>query len=207
MSLFKKSQISNTEIMNKIMVVENKLDLFLSKVENDNPNDCCKNYESQIYNEIKDYINHKFIQIEGDICNKIKDVDSNVDNVKNLFNNYRNDVITNIEFIIDHIYKETQLFKDNVVFNKISEMFNTVNGEVLKNIDDLYKNISCNVKTIKEDIYNLESKINYINYDNELVSKNLRIEEDLRKYEDEYNHLCIKIAHTINDINQLLETI
>lgn len=135
---------SNIDIINKINYLENKIDMLLSSIDEQKilsiKNKChCKESEIIVYNEIKCYINDKFTELENDLCTKVNFLEKNIDEIKSLFNNYKNDVINNMEFIIDHIYNETQNFKDNIIFTKIKDMmiftqntnFDRLNNEII----------------------------------------------------------------------------
>lgn len=120
--------------------------------------------------------------IDKSLSEKIVNLEKNIDNIKKLFSDYRMDVMNNIENVIDHIYRDTENFKDNIIFTRINDMIN-INNEKLKN-----------------ELVSIQNKINYMEFDNEILKKNLNIEQDLREYEEKYNLLYEKIYKIIKEI-------
>lgn len=191
---------SNIEIINKINLLENKLDILLVSIDEQKKmsikNKChCKDSEIIVYNEIKSYINDKFTELENDLCNRIDFLEKNIDEIKILFNNYKNDVINNMEFIIDHIYKETQDFKDNVIFTKIKDM--------------IVFTQSSNFDKLNNEILEIQNKI--IKIDENTSNKYLAIDSNTQmeinqnsELINEFNLLSEKILNVIDDLYTIL---
>lgn len=186
--MFKK--ISNGDIVSKVNVLENKVDILLSNMSDllskENGKCHCKNAELIVYNEIKTYINDKFTDLEYDLCERFENVEKNTDDIKKLFNNYKNDVINNMEFLIDHIYKETQNFKEHIVFTKIKNMIDFAQNDYFDKINN--------------ELAIINNKLNDIT---NLNDRNI-IDNDLFKYENFYNILCQYILSIIKDIDKLI---
>lgn len=187
---------ANGDIVTKVNILENKVDILLSNMsdllskENRHDKCHCKNAELIVYNEIKTYINDKFTDLEYDLCEKFENVEKNTDDIKKLFNNYKNDVINNMEFLIDHIYKETQNFKEHIVFTKIKNMIDFAQNDYFDKINN--------------ELAIINNKLNEINDISTNLNDRYTIDSHLFKYENFYNILCQHILSIIKDIDKLI---
>jgi hypothetical protein len=94
MNLFKR--ITNLDLMNEIIFLHNKLDLYYNK--NDKKCCDCKEKEITVYNELKDFVEYKLDNIQNDI-NKLGK-EQIIYEVPKIFDIYKQDIITTMEMVI-----------------------------------------------------------------------------------------------------------
>ena len=102
-----------------------------------------------------------------------------------------------MEFIIDHIYKETQDFKDNVIFTKIKDM--------------IVFTQSSNFDKLNNEILEIQNKI--IKIDENTSNKYLAIDSNTQmeinqnsELINEFNLLSEKILNVIDDLKILYKS-
>jgi hypothetical protein len=169
-------RVSNIDLLNKILELENKIDIYVLKSSDDNIICCnCKVKELIIYKEIKEYFEDKF----RDIQNNLKQLEKQ-DKLNNFLENYKNEILTNFENIISKL----EIIKNN----------ETANFDKIKDIRKLLSddNIYTQLNTIS-------NKIDLLYYENEIIKHQLLLEEDIRKCEQEVNILSDIINKTLNN--------
>lgn len=109
------------------------------------------------------------------------------------FINYRKDVMFNIEKLIDTIYKDTQCYKDNMVFSKVASSQQV-----------LFNQLSSLIGEVKKDTNNITRVVSLHNNENEIIRQNLHIQEDLRRCEDDLTTLQKQLNSIVVKIDSLL---
>lgn len=172
--MFKKT--SNMDLLNKLNSLENKVDVILYKLNKETYMGCCdcKNKETQIYNELKLYIEDKIEELKSQFINKLDEINVSTNNFNELFYNYKTELVNNLDTIINQIYSSNE-------------------SKVSKNTGD-YTTL----------IDNLSSKIDTIFYENEVIKHQFLLEDEIRKYNDEILNLKTEIKTVLNDINTIL---
>lgn len=157
-------RVTNLDLLNKILELENKMDIISLQISDDNKVSCCdcKVKELIIYKEIKDYFEDKF----GDIITNIKQIEQ-TDKLNLYLENYKNEIVTNFETII----------------LKLEDLKN--NNQHGQNI----YNIKENFDKITDQINNITNKIDLLYYENEIIKHQLLLEEEIRKCEQEIDIL------------------
>jgi hypothetical protein len=176
--MFKKKKGWDNEL--SIMSLENKLDILIKKSEEKDQCGCCGGADLQRYNELKVYIQDKFTELEKDICDRNVQLDKNLNNIQEILSTYKTDVLTNIEFVIDHIYRETQSYKNNIIFNKISDVVNQKGAERSAEI----KALTTKLEELKDVINNVVTISSVQQHQTDVSNKLSRCKmelEDLRK--------------------------
>lgn len=154
-------RITNIDLLNKIVELENKMDIFLLKNSEDNIICCdCKVKELLIYKEIKEYFEDKF----RDILTNIKKIEKQ-DNLNVFLENYKNEILTNFEKIISKL----EIIKNNEPdsSNNTNEKFDKINNQLIT----------------------ITNKIDLLYYENEVIKHQLLLEEEIRKCEQEIDIL------------------
>jgi hypothetical protein len=146
-----------------------------------------KNIENKL-NEV----HHKLDMLVSMQQEKIISIETMLRDIKESFVSYKKDVMCNMERIIDTIYKDTQCYKDNVVFSKVITSQQVLLGE-------LYAKL-------KEDTTQITRTISLHNNENEIMRQNLNIQEDLRRCEDDLVVLEKQLKSTMSTIDTLLQT-
>lgn len=94
-----KRHVSNVELFNKLSHLDNKLDIILTKISEGTFQSCCdcKYNENAVYEQMKCYIEDKFSTLQESLISKIGNVGINVQVLQAAFDDYRNDMITNLD--------------------------------------------------------------------------------------------------------------
>lgn len=169
------NKISNIDLLNKINSLEHKIDIITCQLNNNTFVGCCdcKLKETNIYNELKAYINDKNEELYNQIIIKLDQINFNL--ADELFNNYKTDIMNNLDNIMNNI-----THNNNEISNKNKE-------------NDLYTLIST-----------VDTKLNSLFYENEIIKHQLLIEDELRKYSDEISSLKTEIKNVLDDINSIV---
>jgi len=153
--------------------------------------------EIELSKEIKDYFENKII----DFNNQIKEVNQNnkisekiintnnvlITNFNKMFEEYKIEVVNNLQKIFDSLYNYNK--KDIIVSN----------DNYLKKMDIINK-ISSFENDINIKIKSLDSKIDNLYFDNEIIKHQLLLEEEIRKCSDEIDNLSVIIQNTISEL-------
>lgn len=168
-------RITNLDLLNKILELENKIDIISLKGSENNIVCCdCKVNELIIYKEIKDYFEDKF----RDILENIKQIEK--DKLNNVLETYKNEILTNFETIISKL----EVIKNN----------NNNNDKLYQSITDIHNlltdnNITENYDKISNQLNTIVNKIDLLYYENEIIKHQLLLEEEIRKCEQEIDIL------------------
>uniref|UniRef100_A0A6C0DZG8 Uncharacterized protein n=1 Tax=viral metagenome TaxID=1070528 RepID=A0A6C0DZG8_9ZZZZ len=100
------------------------------------------------------------------------------------FNIYKADVIKNVEFIIDHAYKDTHNYKENVL------SINAQSNEAIQQIGAT--------------LLNIQNLMGSITDDNVVLRQKLLLEERVRSIENDIDILQKTIANKLKIIDNLL---
>lgn len=188
------NKVKNIDLLNKISVIENKLDILNTNLENKTSNiqGCCdcQNREMSIYKEIKDYFETKIIEFNNQIeeLNKNNQINEKIINTNNMliiefnkmFQDYRNEIIDNLQKIIDNLYN----------YNKANTSMS--NNKYLQQMD-----IISRINDLEKDI---DNKISDLYFDNQIIKHQLLLEEEIRKCSDEIVNLSLIIEKTISEL-------
>jgi hypothetical protein len=188
------NKVKNIDLLNKITAIENKLDILSTGLNNtisNIPGCCdCQNREMTIYKEIKDYLENKItefnIQIEE--LNKNNQINEKIINTNNMlivefnkmFQDYRNEVIDNLQKIIDNLYN----------YNKANTSLS--NNRYMQQMD-----IISRINDLEKDI---DNKISDLYFDNQIIKHQLLLEEEIRQCNDEITNLSLIIEKTISEL-------
>ena len=154
-------RITNLDLLNKILELENKIDIISLKGSENNIVCCdCKVNELIIYKEIKEYFEDKF----RDILENIKQIEK--DKLNNVLETYKNEILTNFETIISKL-EDLKNNKQNNENNNIKEHFDKITDQ----------------------LNNITNKIDLLYYENEIIKHQLLLEEEIRKCEQEIDIL------------------
>lgn len=218
------SKITNLDLSNKISLLENKMDIILTKVDTETIVGCCEcqEKETMIYSELKLYLSDKFSEFEKELQSRLQQLDNSVDCFRDIFDNYKSELIGNLEILANHISKNDSYSKMNdVTLSKIYELIDNShmeNQELLKkhtinlndynkkldNCTDINSKLQCLIKTSESQNINLLKKLDVLFYENEMIKHQLLIEDELRKYNDEIYSLKNKIQMTLNEVAELI---
>lgn len=143
-----KRLVSNIDLYNKISHLDNKLDIILAKMNEGTVSACCdcKYNENIVYEQMKWYIEDKFTTLQDSLISKVAHVDVNVHILRNVFEDYRNDMINNLQLIINNSMplQERQLtnFKSELdeLESRVKEALNNVTSSISK-CDELFESI------------------------------------------------------------------
>ena len=153
-------RITNLDLLNKILELENKIDIVTLQNSKNNITCCnCTVKELTVYKEIRDYFEDKFI----DILDNLKQIEKH-DKLNNFLENYKNEMLTNFETIISKL----EINSNSINFDK-------------DNKDDFDK--------IRTQLNTISNKIDLLYYENELIKHQLLLEEEIRKCEQEIDIL------------------
>jgi predicted HTH domain antitoxin len=219
------SKVTNLDLSNKISLLENKLDVLMTKVQTETIVGCCEcqEKESLIYNELKLYLSDKFTEFEKDLQSRLQQVDKSIDCFRDIFENYKTELIGNIEILANHVSKNDSYNKmSDVTLSKIYELIDNTNMEnqdlikkqninlnncnnKLDKCSDIDNKLQSLIKTTELNNTTLVKKLDMLFYENETIKHQLLIEEELRKYDDEIISLKSKIQSTLNEINVLIQ--
>ena len=159
-------RITNIDLLNKILELENKIDIITLKNSENNIVCCdCKVKELNIYKEIKDYFEDKFKDILDNLI-KIEKQDT----LNNLLENYKNEILTNFETIILKL--------------KINFESSNSDQKITDNCDN-----KDNFDKIHFQLNTISNKIDLLYYENEIIKHQLLLEEEIRKCEQEIDIL------------------
>jgi hypothetical protein len=163
-------RITNLDLLNKILELENKIDIISLKNSENNIICCnCKVKELNIYKEIKDYFEDKFL----DVLDNLKQIEKQ-DKLNNFLENYKNEIVTNFENIISNL-----------------EINSDIDKKIKDNCDNNNKDLSTQLNTIS-------NKIDLLYYENEIIKHQLLLEEDIRKCEQEIDILSSLLKQLIS---------
>jgi hypothetical protein len=195
------NKVKNVDLLNKMLVIENKIDILNNRVNNATLHCCCNDVEKteiEFSKEIKDYLETKIVDFNNEIKeinqnNKISEKIVNTNNIlitnfNKMFEDYKIEVVNNLEKIFDSLHNYNK--KDLIISNK----------EYSKKMDVLNK-ISTVENNINTKISLLDSKIDNLYFDNEIIKHQLLLEEEIRKYTDEIDNLSLIIQKTISELN------
>lgn len=219
------SKITNLDLSNKISLLENKMDIILTKVDTETIMGCCECQEKEtiIYSELKLYLSDKFSEFEKELQTRLQQLDKSVDCFRDIFENYKSELIGNLEILANHISKNDSFSKMNdVTLSKIYELIDSSqmeNQELLKkhtlNLNnynkkldtctDINNKLQCLIKTSESQNVNLIKRLDMLCYENEMIKHQILIEDELRKYNDEICCLKNKIQTTLNEVTELIE--
>lgn len=187
------NKVKNIDLLNKIDTVENKIDILNTNLNNiSSIKGCCdcQNRELTIYKEIKEYLETKIIQFNNQIeeMNKNNQINEKIINTNNMliiefnkmFEEYRNEVIDNLQKIIDNLYsynKDSISVSNNAYIQKM---------DIIERINDLEKDI--------------DLKISDLYFENQIIKHRFLLEEEIRKCNDEVNNLSLMIEKTLSEL-------
>jgi hypothetical protein len=195
------NKVKNIDLLNKMLVIENKIDILNNRLDDiTTVKGCCDDFqqiEIELSKEIKEYLETKMI----DFNNQIKEVNQNnkisekiintnnvlITNFNKMFEEYKIEVVNNLQKIFDSLYNYNT--KDIVVSN----------DNYLKKMDIINK-ISTFEYDITRKIVLLDSKIDSLYFDNEIIKHQLLLEEEIRKCSDEIDNLSLIIQKTISEL-------
>jgi predicted HTH domain antitoxin len=219
------SKVTNLDLSNKISLLENKLDVVMTKVQNESIVGCCecREKETLIYNELRLYLSDKFTEFENDLQSRLQQFDKSVDFFRDIFENYKSELIGNLEILANHITKNESFSKMNdITLSKIYELLDTSqteNQELLKKnnvhivnynkrldtVVDINSKLQNLIKTTDLHNVNILKRLDMLFYENEMIKHQLLIEDELRKYSEEIYNLKQKIQSTLNDVTSLIK--
>lgn len=195
------NKVKNIDLLNKIEVIENKIDTLNNRLDDiNNVKSCCddcQTIEVEFSKEIKEYLETKMV----DFNNQIKEVNQNnkisekiintnnvlITNFNKMFEEYKIEVVNNLEKIFENLYNYNK--KDIVVSNQ----------EYSKKMD-IINRISTFEYDITKKIVLLDSKVDNLYFDNEIIKHQLLLEEEIRKCTDEIDNLSLIIQKTISEL-------
>jgi hypothetical protein len=122
--MFKKS-VSNVDLYNKLSHLDNKLDVILTKL-----NEGTVRIHEQL-------IEDKFTCLQEELITKISGVDKNVEMLKQAFENYRQDLITNLQIIVCNLDKFYDLDKYKLAMEKYIVDVETLEKRVDEKLNDV----------------------------------------------------------------------
>jgi hypothetical protein len=194
------NRIKNIDLLNKITDIENKIDILNNRLKDSTLHCCCNDVETteiEFSKEIKDYLETKILDFNNEIKeinqnNKISEKIVNTNNIlitnfNKMFEDYKIEVVNNLEKIFDTLYNYNK--KDIVASN----------DQYLKKMDIINK-ISNFENNINTKISLLDSKVDNLYFDNEIIKHQLLLEEEIRKYTDEIDNLSLIIQKTISEL-------
>lgn len=194
------NRIKNIDLLNKITDIENKIDILNNRLKDSTLHCCCNDVETteiEFSKEIKDYLETKILDFNNEIKeinqnNKISEKIVNTNNIlitnfNKMFEDYKIEVVNNLEKIFDTLYNYNK--KDIVASN----------DQYLKKMDIINK-ISNFENNINTKISLLDSKVDNLYFDNEIIKHQLLLEEEIRKYTDEIDNLSLIIEKTISEL-------
>ena len=195
------NKVKNIDLLNKMLVIENKIDILNNRLDDiTTVKGCCHDFqqiEIELSKEIKEYLEIKMI----DFNNQIKEVNQNnriseklintnnvlITNFNKMFEEYKIEVVNNLQKIFDNLYNYNK--KDIIVSN----------DNYLKKMDIINK-ISTFEYDITKKIVLLDSKVDSLYFDNEIIKHQLLLEEEIRKCSDEIDNLSLIIQKTISEL-------
>ena len=195
------NKVKNIDLLNKIEVIENKIDTLNNRLYDINNVksfcDDCQMTEVEFSKQIKEYLETKMV----DFNNQIKEVNQNnkisekiintnnvlITNFNKMFEEYKIEVVNNLEKIFENLYNYNK--KDIVASNQ----------EYSKKMD-IINRISTFEYDITKKIVLLDSKVDNLYFDNEIIKHQLLLEEEIRKCTDEIDNLSLIIQKTISEL-------
>jgi len=206
---------NKVSIVNKIEMVENKVDILLARIESDSMFGCCdcKKRESEFCKEMKGYIEEKMNQFEKDIVTKLTSIDESLICFKDIIQGYKTDIVSNLEIISEHI-SNNPYDQNAPVLTKIHEVIEAIKkdqttqhlathskiSESINILNTVNKQIENQTKHTKDQ----DKKLDVLFYENEIIKHQLLIEEEIRKYNDDINNIKDKINRKILEIDNIL---
>jgi hypothetical protein len=187
------NKVKNIDLLNKIDALENKLDILNTSLNNvSSIKGCCdcQNRELIIYQEIKDYLEMKIGEFNNQIerLNKNNQINEKIINTNNMliiefnkmFQEYRNEIIDNLQKIIDNLYNYN---KDSI---SVSNTGYIQKMDIIERINDLEKD--------------MDLKMSDLYFENQLIKHRFVLEEEIRKCSDEVNNLSVIIEKTLSEL-------
>jgi len=175
MSVFRK--VTNGDLMTKLSVVDNKLDILLGQITNGTIElrGCCdcQTREQKIYNELKVYLEEKMSEFEKTILNTIEKNQSPTEGLHDIFNSYRLDFLTSLEHIIELIKEH----RTNEIIEQLKEQ-----AEMIR--------------------LTQEQKLDLLIHDNQIIKHQFMLEESIRQYESDIVATKHQIALLIKRIDE-----
>lgn len=220
------NRIKNIDILNQILVLDSKFDILNNKLnEKDKTLEgCCdcKLKEMQIYKEIKEYLEIKFLDFNNQVIemnknNKINEkiINSNnllIKNFNKMFEEYREEVVNNLANIIttlsNYNKKDTSILNEKYI-EKMDILYKLEHfeKEVLNqfshfesNFNKLENNLNTKCENVLTNFQLLNTKIDNLYYENENIKHQLLLEDEIRKCSDEIDNLSLLIKTTINEM-------
>jgi hypothetical protein len=177
------SKFKNIDVVNKLTSLENKLDVLILKTAEGSIKGCCncKQKEQAVYSELRTYIEDAF----NDLANKSVNMNQSLDSFKTVFEIYKNELINNLSYIIDHLAMQQHTDGTCSNYNKITKEVSDV-SKITKQMND---------------------KLDGLFYENEVVKHQLQLQEDVNKSLNEVVVLQDKVQQAIDDINSILCTL
>jgi len=127
----------------------------------------------------------RFLILSKNFENLNEKLTKDVSTLLESFNIYKSNVIKNVEFIIDHAYKDTHNYKENIV---------SINAQ---------SNIA--IQQIGETLLNIQSLMGTISDDNMALKQKLLLEERVRNIENDITSLQKTISNKLKEIDSLLK--
>ena len=194
-------RINNIELLNKIITVENKLDILNTRLDNKTCCDC-KSREVIVYEELKDYLQFKLSEFNDQINNKLIEFNNKetLSILNNIFEDYKTQLIDNLQSICN------QLNNDKLNNNIIDEKLQQYNNQ--KNIKEHHCNFSkvdfdSSFNKTQDKLEILCGKLDMLYFENEIIKHQLSLQDEIRKYSDEIDNLSSIIEKTIIEIDEM----
>ncbi|NBP01492.1 MAG: hypothetical protein EBU90_15400 [Proteobacteria bacterium] len=200
--MFKK--VSNIDLKNKIDCLDNKIDIVMSRLSvSGNVTGCCdcQARETKVYNELKDFLETKMDSFKADIESKLEQSNSNT--FVNLFEEYKQELICNLELIIQHLNCWNGSQEPQHTVNDIYKLLvaHTSALDKLRSSQSLLdSNVSATLDLTKE----ISNSMAVLHYENEVIKHQLLLEEELRKYDNEIDSLKQQVEETLGQVNKLI---
>ena len=200
--MFKK--VSNIDLKNKIDCLDTKLDIVMSQLSASNSiTGCCdcQARETRIYNELKEFLETKMEGFKADIESKLEQ--SNSSTFVSLFEEYKHELICNLELIIQHLNCWNGNHEPQHNINDIYKLLvnHTSALDKLRNSQSCLDNsVSATLDLAKE----ISNNMAILHYENEVIKHQLLLEEELRKYDNEIEALKLKVEETLHEVNDLI---
>uniref|UniRef100_A0A6C0H703 Uncharacterized protein n=1 Tax=viral metagenome TaxID=1070528 RepID=A0A6C0H703_9ZZZZ len=200
--MFKK--VSNIDLRNKIDCLDNKLDIVMSHLSaSNNIIGCCdcQARETKVYNELKDFLETKMNSFKTEIESKLEHSSSNT--FVNLFEEYKQELITNLELIIQHIdcwngSQEPQHTVKDIY--KLLVAHTSALDKIRSGQSFLDSNVSATLDLAKE----ISNSMAILHYENEVIKHQLLLQDELRKYDNEIDSLKQQVEETLQQVNKLI---
>lgn len=201
LKMFKK--VSNIDLKNKIDCLDNKLDIVMSRLTSGNTIGCCncQARETQVYNELKDFLETKMEQFKSDIESKLEQ--SSTQPLISMFEEYKHELICNLELIIQHLNCWNGTHEPQYTVNDIYKLL-SAHTSALDKLRNSQHALDNNVSATLDLARDLSHSMASLHYENEVIKHQLLLEEELRKYDNEIESLKLKVEETLQEVNELI---